>query len=546
MKTLLKGEPKMAGKLRVILMLFLLCLSLILVVPVNAQEEKFEWGKPMPMTGPQKTLVLMIEFSDVKFSNPQKAEQVVKMLNDFIKRSSYGKAWLDYYIYPKVITLPKPMSYYGAPEPGNQRGDGKGSNEYLLATIKFIKEKSGLDITEFKHIIMIHAGSDEAISGSPNDLWSFCACGVNKLLHFLIEKYGFDEVEDYLLKNGYDYIVELYMHRKKDGTGHLLNGIETVAEEDMPSVMMHEFTHSLWISDLYVYAEDGYSAGSEVGVWSNMDYGPFLDPPVDIDGWSKYLLGWIEVTEVKNDGKYTIHTLDKAEEPHALIIPINDEEYYFIHARRPTGQDAALPGPGVLVFRINKYLNRNVKEHPFMCKMLDAHPDTPPECPSMDEHHIRLCEGLDAPYIGPDGYRGTWRRFQINLINGELKTEEGYYIKVLDFDEKKGVAKILVSISGEAPTETTTMTETTEVTRTPVETITQTKTITQPTTIMSKETVTHTQIVTATVTETVAREELGVLSYGLIAISIVLILALIIVARRRRAPPPPPPAYPSW
>jgi|GEM_PF-4682754 len=64
------------------------------------------------------------------------------------------------------------------------------------------------------------------------------------------------------------------MHRRKDGTGHLLNGILTVAEDDIPSVMIYEFTHSLWISDLYVYAEDGYSTGSEVGVWSNMDYGP--------------------------------------------------------------------------------------------------------------------------------------------------------------------------------------------------------------------------------------------------------------------------------
>jgi len=380
MKTLLKNRPEMPIRLWAILILFLLCLSSIPILPANAQEERFEWGSPMPMTGPQRTLALMVEFSDVKFSNPRRAEQVMKMLGDFIEKSSYGKAWLDYYIYPKVITLPKPMSYYGAPESGKQRGDDKRSYEYLLTIIEFVKRKSGLDITEFKHIAIIHAGGDEAVSGSPNDLWSFCACGVNKLLYFLIEKYGFDEVEESLLEEGYDHIVKLYMHRKKDGTGHLLNGIVTVAEDDAPSIMMHEFTHSLWINDLYVYAEDGYSVGSEVGVWSNMDYGPFLEPPVDIDGWSKYLLGWIEAVEVKKDGEYTIHTLDKADEPHALIIPINDEEYYFIHTRRPMGQDAALPCPGILVFRVNKYLSRNVEGRPFMCKMLDAHPDTPPEC----------------------------------------------------------------------------------------------------------------------------------------------------------------------
>jgi predicted nucleic acid-binding Zn-ribbon protein len=62
-----------------------------------------------------------------------------------------------------------------------------------------------------------------------------------------------------------------------------------------------------------------------------------LDPPVDIDGWSKYLLGWVEAVTVERDGEYTIHTLDKPDEPHGLIIPINDKEYYFIHARRPVG-----------------------------------------------------------------------------------------------------------------------------------------------------------------------------------------------------------------
>jgi len=203
---------------------------------------------------------------------------------------------------------------------------------------------------------------------------------------------------------------------------------------------------------------------------------------------------------------------------------------------RPMGQDAALPGPRILVFRINKYLSRNVEGHPFMCKMSDAHPDTPPECSSMDKERIRLCEGLDAPYIDPEGYRGTWGRFEINLIKGELETEEGYYIKVLNFDKKRGVAKILVSIGGAAPEKTTIEMKTTEK-ETAATDATQilTKITTQTITITSKETVTRAQMKTTTVVETVVKEELGILSYGLIAISIVLALALVIVTSRKRA-----------
>jgi M6 family metalloprotease-like protein len=75
---------------------------------------------------------------------------------------------------------------------------------------------------------------------------------------------------------------------RRDGRGHLIAGIETVAEYDIPAVMAHEFTHSMWIPDHYVYGKDGYGVGSEVSVWTNMDSGSWLDPPVDIDGWSKY------------------------------------------------------------------------------------------------------------------------------------------------------------------------------------------------------------------------------------------------------------------
>jgi len=107
------------------------------------------------------------------------------------------------------------------------------------------------------------------------------------------------------------------MHRTRDGRGHLISGIQTVAEYDFPSVMAHEFTHSMWIFDHYVSGRDGYSAGNEVGVWTNMDYGDKLDPPVDIDGWSKYLLGWVEAVTVERDGEYTIHTLDKPDDPTA-------------------------------------------------------------------------------------------------------------------------------------------------------------------------------------------------------------------------------------
>jgi hypothetical protein len=111
-----------------------------------------------------------------------------------------------------------------------------------------------------------------------------------KILYFWIEKYGFDVVEADLRKNPQtQWVVELFMHRTRDGRGHLIAGIETVAEYDDPSLLwlMSSPTACGYLTTTYI-GKDGYSGGSEVGVWTNMDYGTFLDPPVDIDGWSKY------------------------------------------------------------------------------------------------------------------------------------------------------------------------------------------------------------------------------------------------------------------
>jgi hypothetical protein len=51
------------------------------------------------------------------------AEQIVKVVDNFIRTASYGRTWLEYTIHPRVLTLPKPMAYYGGPSQGAQRGD---------------------------------------------------------------------------------------------------------------------------------------------------------------------------------------------------------------------------------------------------------------------------------------------------------------------------------------------------------------------------------------------------------------------------------------
>jgi hypothetical protein len=64
------------------------------------------------------------------------------------------------------------MAYYGGAIPGSTEGETTFRLiEYLLTTIRLAKQE-GIDLSNYKHIIIIHAGKDEAAGGTANDIWS--------------------------------------------------------------------------------------------------------------------------------------------------------------------------------------------------------------------------------------------------------------------------------------------------------------------------------------------------------------------------------------
>jgi M6 family metalloprotease-like protein len=340
--------------------------------------------KPRPVLGPQNTLVLLIDFSDIRFrSSLGEVRSLVDVVDQWFRRSSYGKMYINYTIYEDILTLPTAMSSYGEPQAGNERGDDSAKGEaYISDALALLMSQTNLNLEHYEHIVLMHAGGDEAESGNPNDIWSHCDC--------------VGPIADENPSQEASWVIT-------DDSGAIIHafwGISTFSEDEHWAVFAHEFTHSLGVSDLYIYGTDGYSEGPGVGFWSNMATGAFLDPPADIDGWSKYILGWIETTTVDSpQGEYTIYTLDSAQEPKALLVKIsgNEDEYYFLHARRKAGADAALPSEGVIVFKIDRWREISLRGEE-LALLYDANPDAPPECNNYSGQGRELCEPLDAPY----------------------------------------------------------------------------------------------------------------------------------------------------
>jgi len=362
--------------------------------------------KPRPVLGPQKTLILPVQFQDVRFrSSIADIRTLVDHVDNWFRRSSYGKMYIDYTIYEQVITLSNTMSSYGAPIAGNQRGDDPSrADSYIVDTLNTIITETDVDLSEYKHIVLMHAGGDEADTGNPNEIWSYCDC--------------VGPIADEDPRNEASWV----LYDESGRITHAFWGVSTFSEDEHWAVFVHEFTHSLGVSDLYVYGSDGYSEGPGVGFWSNMAAGAMLDPPADIDGWTKYILGWIEATTVQSpQGEYMIHTLDSSREPRALLIEISGEydQYYFVHARRKADADTALPSEGVILFRINRLRERSLRGDE-LAIIYDANPNTPPECYEYSGIPRELCWPLDAPYNAKGKqYAFYYYDMSLNLVLNE-------------------------------------------------------------------------------------------------------------------------------
>lgn len=359
--------------------------------------------KPRPVLGGQKTLILLVQFPDVRFrSSIQEIRSLVDVVDRWFRKSSYEKTYIDYTIHEEILTLPNTVASYGAPLGGNERGDDPyRADAYIVDTVDLVIAQEIVDLREYKHLVLIHAGGDEANTGNPNDIWSYCDC--------------VGPIADEDPQGEASWV----LYDESGRITHAFWGVSTFSEDEPWAVFAHEYTHSLGVSDLYVYGPDGYSEGPGIGFWSNMAAGGTLDPPADIDGWSKYILGWVEAITVDSpQGEYVIHTLDSADEPKALLMRIgaNEDEYYFVHARRKASTDAALPSEGVIVFKINRLFERSLRGNE-LATISDANPETPQECSFYMDPVRELCEPLDAPYNEKQKeYPFTYYSLSVNIV----------------------------------------------------------------------------------------------------------------------------------
>ncbi len=323
-------------------------------VPAAWQASKPELpshGLPSQAKGrvdiPNNLLVLRVEFSDVHFiSEPQFPdylahddaffERWLLHLSDFYADASHYQFELQHYLYPQVIRLDKPMSYYG--------GDSSTKidvrvTEMVLDAVNAVD--AGLVFNQYGGLIIFHAGAGQEsdIEGKRSDqIWSTFLSRKSLQAAFDPEN---DDYPGLVTDDGavLTNIVVVPEHEFQDyfpGEDHPDAGMYHFS---LYGVFTHQVGHILGLPTLFDNdSSNGVSQG--IGNWGLMGTGVWNASgyvPAQLSAFCRLMLGWEEPVVIEEDAVdlQVDHFLNHDPEAKRVYkLPISETEYFLIENRQ--------------------------------------------------------------------------------------------------------------------------------------------------------------------------------------------------------------------
>ncbi|MBO5824727.1 MAG: M6 family metalloprotease domain-containing protein [Prevotella sp.] len=334
------------------------CFKISKEASLNAKRSKYKKrnGKKrllindFPTTGSPRSLVLLVEFSDVEFSSAENPKDFyTRMLNEegFTHSNGANGSVKDFFIASSMglftpqfdvvgpIKLSKPRKHYGGDTPVMDYN----AHEVITEACQLIDGE--VDFSQYDtngdglvdNVYYFYAGSGQADNPALTEaIWPHAHELVNPLI---LDGKG---IKSYACSN------EL----KCDEYGNLSTaGIGT---------FVHEFGHVLGLIDHYDTFYSGFAF--DPGYWDTMALGPYNNdgntPPL-FSGFERSELGWMALTELEAgiDSVSRLPELSESNFAYRISVPGKPSEYYVLENRQQQGWDSYLPGHGMLMWHID-------------------------------------------------------------------------------------------------------------------------------------------------------------------------------------------------
>ncbi|MCM1503948.1 MAG: M6 family metalloprotease domain-containing protein [Muribaculum sp.] len=295
-----------------------------------------------PVHGEQRAVVILVEYTDVKFTLADPKDYFTRMLNeegfndyggtgsakDFFELNSLGRFKPDFDVLGPV-TLPQNQAYYGG---NNWSGDDQNPEQMVVHACNILD--SEVDFSQYDrdgdgvidNVFIFYAGRGEASGGGANTVWphSWNVTAGDYTPHY----YDGVLLDRYACSNEWE-------SGRPDGVG----------------TFVHEFSHVMGLPDLYATS---YTSSFTPGSWSAMDYGPYnndgMTPPL-YGAFERYALGWMEPREITEALSATLHPI--VDNVAGVINTSESNEFFLLENRQQEGWDAYVPGHGMLIWHIH-------------------------------------------------------------------------------------------------------------------------------------------------------------------------------------------------
>lgn len=271
---------------------------------IREEERDIQYAKGsysndgFPLQGSPKSLVILVNFDNLKFKSPTANEDFTRMLNqynyaengatgsarDYFRTSSNG-VFEPNFVVVGPYDLPHAMSYYGK-DSGN-RIDEKAGNLIVDACTA---ADADIDFAEYDtngdgyidNVFVYYAGYNQAEGGGNNTVWPHRSAIMSEIY--------FDGVRIY------DYACTSEFRSNK---GSIMCGIGTFC---------HEFGHVLSLPDLYATNDASHAT---MASWDIMDSGSYNNngrTPPTYSAYERFYLGWLIPTQL-SAGAYNLEPL---------------------------------------------------------------------------------------------------------------------------------------------------------------------------------------------------------------------------------------------
>ena len=349
--------------------------------------------------GTKKGLVILVQFSDKKFTASDPKNIFTNILNekgymspspfntvgsvhDYFSDQSYGKFDLVFDVFGPV-TLSNNYAYYG-------QNDANGNDLYpgrmVVEACKAVLDSANVDLSDYDwnddgivdQVFVLYAGQGEASGGAANTIWpheynlySSSYYDANGTWSYVKGKISYHAPSLGKTENGssttskYNYLV--YQINPKSPTGYEIFNTYACSNEVYVDgrtsylmgigIICHEFSHCLGFPDMYDKIGNGYG----MGYFDLMDAGCYNGPemlgwkPSGYTSYERHEAGWLDYSKLNdNDSIEAVLPISTSgAKAYKIVNPNHKNEYYLLENRQKSGWDTYIPSAGLQVTHVD-------------------------------------------------------------------------------------------------------------------------------------------------------------------------------------------------